>query len=155
MLFRSLGHNWSLVKNVSFCPRLRAAPQLPCTVRGEGWRMQPEALLWLMPLGFLLGIDPSSPPWHHCVAGQTAQGCHHHHAPPGCPNWQMYLRGQRSAMHLRGTAAVQDVSATARVIQGLALVSLCKAKTKPRTISPKPVLLPFSVCTCHPAQQYL
>lgn len=27
---------WSLVKNVSFCPRLCTAPQLPCTVRGEG-----------------------------------------------------------------------------------------------------------------------
>ena len=58
-------------------------------------------------------------------------------------------------MHLHGTAAVQDMSAAARVIQGLALVSLCKAKSKPRTISPKPMLLSFSVCTCHPAQQYL
>lgn len=51
-------------------------------------------------------------------------------------------------MHLRRTAAAQDVSTVARVIQEVALVSLCKAKTKPRTISPKPMLLPFSVCTC-------
>lgn len=29
---------------------------------GEGWRMQ----LRLMPQRFSLGINPSSPPWHHC-----------------------------------------------------------------------------------------
>lgn len=52
-------------------------------------------------------------------------------------------------MHLHRTAAVLDA---ARVIQGLALVSLTKPKLKP---FPKPMLPPFSVCTCCSAQQYL
>lgn len=46
-------------------------------------------------------------------------------------------------MHLSRIAAIQDVSASDRVILGLALMSLCRAKTEPRTISLKPVLLSF------------
>lgn len=148
MLFWSLGHNWSLVKNVSFCPVLCAAA-LHCwgKVGGCSYGSCPSVSHWASTLHLHPGIT---------VAGQTAQGCCHHHALPGCPNWERYLRGQRSAMHRCGTAAaVQDVAAAARVFQGLALVSVCKAKMKPRTTSLKLALLSVSVCTCHPAQQYL
>lgn len=50
---------WPLVKNVSFCARLLFTERARLGVR-------PEALLQLMPLGFSLGIDPSSLPWCLC-----------------------------------------------------------------------------------------
>lgn len=46
-------------------------------------------------------------------------------------------------MHLNRIAAIWDVSASGRVMLGLALMILCRAQTEPRTISLKPVLLSF------------